>query len=982
MKRRSFANRLLLACPFLFIFFAHIAAATVDPMLRIEAGQHTGPIRRLAVDSTGTRIVTVSDDKTARVWDRQTQRLLSILRVPIEPGNVGKLYGVAISPQGTEVAVGGTTGGKTLPHRIYLFNLDTGTLTDVIDARAGDIKHLAWTPDGNYLVASYAGNNGVRIFDRRGREVFADAFAGGSYGASISASGSIAVPAFDGKVRLYRFVDGSVRLINTFATPLPDPVSVSFSPDGNQLAVGYLSRLKRGVAEVSVFDIATGQMTRRFPLDGLADGNLMNVVWGGDGSAIYAGGSGYRPPARFIVKKIAWPTGTVTNIEVGPNSITDFATLADGTLAFSTFEPACGFIKDDQLVMKQVSPLFDLRGADRLRINAQGTQVSWYAMSEAGPMSFDKAVPMTFDLERRKLYQGLPADTHAAITESTNFSSTHWQNDFTPRLGGRPIKLAPGEISRAVAVLPDDSAMLLATSWSLRKLDRSGAEIWKLPVATEITAVNVSADSQLAITASTDGTFRWLRTSDGSVLMSLFAVADGRWIIWTEQGHYDASIGAEQLVGWHVNRPTAATADFYPVARFRERFYRPDVIDNVLSRKDSAKALAAANDDLRKRAGSAGNKPLGRRIRALLTALSPPSAALPPALSLRSSKLLSMQAPTLTVDFSVYTPDSKPIAAVEVKLDGRPVQPLSLSPPKLADGRAIGRITLPTPAADAIVQVFASNSFGVSEPLTVYYVWRGASSAGARLPLTKRPTLYVLAIGVSQYADAGYDLTFAAKDAADFTRSLKLQEGVFYKRVVTHVLTNQQATHQAIVAGLQWLRENVTAADIGVLFIAGHGAVDAGAYYFLPHDADVAAPDDTMVSDEQIRDALVKIRGQVLFFIDSCYSGKVANAFSKHDTTLIANKLASPESGVIVFSSSDGRQDSLEDDAWGNGAFTKELVIGLKGKADFRREGFVTFKGLDYFVTQAVQQLTNGRQIPITTVPIGFRDFAITKSLE
>jgi uncharacterized caspase-like protein len=78
-----------------------------------------------------------------------------------------------------------------------------------------------------------------------------------------------------------------------------------------------------------------------------------------------------------------------------------------------------------------------------------------------------------------------------------------------------------------------------------------------------------------------------------------------------------------------------------------------------------------------------------------------------------------------------------------------------------------------------------------------------------------------------------------------------------------------------------------------------------------------------------------------------------------------------------VFSGSAPRQESLEDPAWGNGAFTKALVEGLAGRADFRREGVVTHKGLDYYVAHEVRTLTGGRQTPVTAVPNGISDFPL-----
>ena len=57
-------------------------------------------------------MVTGSDDKTARLWALPEQgagapKLLRVLRVPIGPGNDGKIYAVALSPDGRFVAAGG-----------------------------------------------------------------------------------------------------------------------------------------------------------------------------------------------------------------------------------------------------------------------------------------------------------------------------------------------------------------------------------------------------------------------------------------------------------------------------------------------------------------------------------------------------------------------------------------------------------------------------------------------------------------------------------------------------------------------------------------------------------------------------------------------------------------------------------------------------------------------------------------------------------
>ena len=48
------------------------ADPTPVPLLRLETGMHTAPIKRIATDAAGRYAVSASDDKTARVWEVAT----------------------------------------------------------------------------------------------------------------------------------------------------------------------------------------------------------------------------------------------------------------------------------------------------------------------------------------------------------------------------------------------------------------------------------------------------------------------------------------------------------------------------------------------------------------------------------------------------------------------------------------------------------------------------------------------------------------------------------------------------------------------------------------------------------------------------------------------------------------------------------------------------------------------------------------------
>ncbi len=61
------------------------------PFLRIETGMHTAVIWRIGVDAACARIATASDDKTVRLWSLPDGKLQRTIRLPIGPGNGGKV---------------------------------------------------------------------------------------------------------------------------------------------------------------------------------------------------------------------------------------------------------------------------------------------------------------------------------------------------------------------------------------------------------------------------------------------------------------------------------------------------------------------------------------------------------------------------------------------------------------------------------------------------------------------------------------------------------------------------------------------------------------------------------------------------------------------------------------------------------------------------------------------------------------------------
>ena len=95
------------------------------------------------------------------------------------------------------------------------------------------------------------------------------------------------------------------------------------------------------------------------------------------------------------------------------------------------------------------------------------------------------------------------------------------------------------------------------------------------------------------------------------------------------------------------------------------------------------------------------------------------------------------------------------------------------------------------------------------------------------------------------------------------------------------------------------------------------------------------------------------------------------------DITGMVNELSSSENGAVVFASCTGRQQSMEDATWKNGAFTEAVLEGLGGKADLLGNGKITVSTLEAFVAERVKALTEGEQTPTVAKPQTITDFPI-----
>lgn len=551
-----------------------------EAFLRIDPGMHTAPIWSIGVDAAGRQIVTGSTDKTARLWalpeaGHGSPALKRVFRVPIAEGCEGRVQAVALSPDGSRVAVGASDDG------VYIFEAATGRMMICLALHGGSVNNLAFSPDGCRLAAAcYCA--GVLLWETSdwqlltgdmrscgGGDVYEDA-----YSVAFDAANRLFAGILNGQVRRYD-ANGNLRI----AVPVEsgkEPISIALHPQGAKFAIGF-----HDTNVVEIYD--AGNLKRLYAADtaAIGDGNISSIAWSQDGARLYAGKGVESPFDLFIWEDEG--LGPCRRMPLAKNSVMQLLPSGDG-IAVATQDPAFGVLAADGTKrVWQAGVTTDMRGkkGKAFTLSADGGRVRF-------GLEISEGEPVLFDLGAFAVSSGASRKGRLAPPRISGLSVQDWENNDFPKLNGMLLDPDDADCSRSLAIAPDGSRFVLGRESSLCAYRSDGRELWRKESPGIAWGVNISGNGKLVVAACDDGTIRWHRLSDGEELLALFVhPKDRRFIAWTPEGYYAASPGAEDLIGWHVNRGFKTAPGFYPASTFASTYNKPEIVQAALGNLDA-----------------------------------------------------------------------------------------------------------------------------------------------------------------------------------------------------------------------------------------------------------------------------------------------------------------------------------------------------------------------------------------------------------
>jgi WD40 repeat protein len=948
--RRAGVITLLIAGPAFLSAGLHASSFT-SSYVRVKSDMHTGIIGRIATDRKGRYLLSCSVDKTAKLWDAGSGALLKTFYPPSGANQEGSLYACALSPDAQTVAVGGWTGWSEADEcSVYLFNPISGELFGRISGLPYPVADLAFSPDGANLAVAFFKDFGVRVYGTRPLRLEKTLT---GFGATCSrcvfdASGRLAVASADGRVRLYSA--DFVRFMEIAPTQGLLPYSLAFSENGERLAVGY-----ENSAAVTVYSAHSLTKARLIPDDDdlrPQKRRVSLVTWSQSTDDLYVVITEVNPgdPATSFLRRYSGKDLSLADERIFKSGLLlDVKAMPDNSIAFCGVAHQLGRIGINQgLIFTQESDLYDLRGigSGRFTLSRTAREIGCFL---PGNDSF------VFSVTNRSL-QRFPEDSLVqpvspppALLAGQDGSSSIFLDSHASNV------LKPSEYRLCAALDSAYGRVLVGTNWNLYMLDTAGELLWQKSTPGPVWAVALAPEAGMCAAALGDGTIRWYRLASGSEMLALAMSHDRKlWAVWTPGGQWDASVHGNNLLCMCVNHGNMHAAECRTLSRFDRDGYDPAAIARLFGEDDSS---------------------------AIFT---------PSTLILQPVNGFVSYDSIIAVRVKTSSPRNAPVTQILLVVNGKQqragVRGLAAAS---RNEIVIQAFPIELRRGPNMISVTACNRWGCGDTAAII-VQRGQLSAGKQ-PCTSARRLFVLSVGISRYTGGPVPLTFADKDARDFSDFWLGQSPCPYRQVIRRVLTNESASRAAVLGGLSAMASQASRQDVIMLFVAGHALRDPfGRFSIVAADSQREAPQTfgqvvphalrpnnaaygTLITDKDLLGPLARTGARVLCIFDACDGGAAVAGFAK----TVAGK---GRGNIVILQASSTFQAARESSAWDNGVFTKALLEGLAGKADYTNSGVVTVTMLALYVSQRVRELTVGLQTPVATMPAAFADFPLAST--
>lgn len=946
---------------------------------------HTGPVASVAFSLDGKTLASGSEDKTVRLWNVETWR-------PIRPltGHADSVTSVAFSPdKKTMTLVSGSLDGT-----VKLWSLDGEQRNPPLPRLEDSIRSLAFSPDGKTLAATLTTREvvpktkGVKLWDiETGREAGTIAAEASSL---VFSQESVAFSP-DGNTLAYGRSNGLIKLakvasgeeIGTLAKHAArGGKGVTFSPDGKTLAS------VNGIGGVKLWNAETG--TIRTFADNVNKG-VSSFVISPDGKTLITGGldqtirlwsveSGQELPAFP-------PTGdTVVSVALSPDGATVASIGLDEKISLWNADKR-EKTRSLRGVGESVEEIVFSPDGDTLATimdpgedSPKDASVELWSVHDGKQM---RPLPNVGSVRTIAFSPDKETKTLASVSDGENIIKL-WSVDTAREI--RPFS-GRGNMVGRLTFSPDGKTLASTNGDNMIRLwdTATGKEIRSLIGRTDwVGSLAFSPDGSF-LASEGDSSIKLWDTTSGRLLATLTYLDKDDWVAVDSEGRFDASPGAEKLMHYSYG---LEVIDF---EQLKEAYYEPGLMAKVMGfNKEPVRSMIPLKDI------KLPPEVVEQRLSADMTKL--------------SIRLKSREGGIGRTE--VYVNGTR---AVEDARD----ETLKRNP-EVHNGEIVAlSVDLP----DSAIVKGRKNTIKVVTSNYLREIGKGnIQSRGAEIisdspgrTEAKLPSIYAVVAGVSNYDGEAIRLKFAAKDAEDFSKALRLganrlfcptqDQNCLAKVNITTLTTerpaaDEQPTKVNIAKAVAEAAAKAGPDDIFLLYLSGHGTTlgdGKDSYFYLSKEARSIAKEDLAktyqtsgISDTEMTEWLTPNKGEPndifvraqkkVIILDTCSAGNFTrNMEWQQDRALSGDQIRAIDflrgkTGTFILMGSSANRSSYETNRYNQGLLTRSLLEGMQGRALQPATGNVDVGLLFDYATKRVPELAGEMQLvqqPVVKRPSG-----------
>ncbi|QPC95077.1 hypothetical protein GA829_09745 [Mesorhizobium sp. INR15] len=966
------------------------AEEAADFHLDLDTGGHSAQVTDLAFTPDGEDLVSASSDKTIRIWDWQSGVTLRTIRGYLGNGSDGKIFAVAVSPDGKTIAAGGYFGaslGDKPPYGdIRLFDFATGKIKAVLKAADYATYDLAFSPDGKTLAAG--GADGVIYLWKSDDKSAAgwtldkklDADSWHIDKLAFAASGTrLAATTTDNGIRLWDITKGKEIALPAEAEPLRDVsvMALAVSQDGSLFATGS----KDG--QVQLWRAADGTLVRAMPSQDFLIGSLTfakgarliascgyrcadkhrSVIWNSDTGAPvldYAGHDGtvYASTANADGSLVATAGGTRNAIQVWDPATGERKALlqgkgepvtavgldaAKGIIAWGNTNPCPERVSCPE-VQGGLAKTLALPSVDRFFDNPQAV---------AEPDTFSRAKLADGQWSLRTAAGGKDALENAVLEIANGGKVVRGiENDATNGFVHSAYTLIDNGLG---LITGGNDGTLLEYRTATAKV--SGEFTGHTG---EINAMVASEKTGLLVTGSADQTLRLWNLKTHELIVSMF-FAGSEWIAWMPQGYYYSSDEGDKLIGWQVNQGRDHEGRFIRAGQLKKYLWSPEMVRRAIILRSAKQAVK----EMRPGVDNELQKLLQRK---------------PPEFNLRlAADQSNVREGYVAVEITGAKEAGTDVAGFSILSNSRNVGDVTT---RSVDGGGSTIVEVPVENGQNTIRITGINEYGYLTERSVEALAKKTEKA------ENKGKLYVAVIGVDKYpfltdACSGHacDLRYPVDDATEFLKVISEKSAPLFSSMESLVLVNREALDEApdkakqtyTIASADGIMEPDSHTidgqladfldkpgehDTTIIFVAGHGINIDEDYYFIPTDGRKQDAErwkrSSLVDWSDIQKSVERAKGMRFMLLDTCHAANAFNPRLEKDAQ---------DARIVVFSATAANNTAAELPELGHGVFTYSILEGLRGQAK-TSDGGVTLFGLADYISREVVRLTAARQKP------------------